>query len=69
MSEWSRRAALGMLAAAPIAAHARPASGFLDLAPRPPMVEQLGQLRGDDQRGAGARKCRSDGGEAAAARL
>lgn len=37
MSGWSRRAALGMLAAAPIAAHARPASGFRDLAPRPPM--------------------------------
>jgi hypothetical protein len=27
------------------------------LAPMPPMVEQLGQLRRHDQRGAGAREC------------
>ena len=32
-------------------------------------VEQLGQLRSDDQRGAGPRQCRDDGREAAAARL
>jgi alpha-galactosidase len=37
MSGLSRRTALGLLAATPIAAHARPLRNFRDLAPRPPM--------------------------------
>ncbi|WP_324871645.1 alpha-amylase family protein [Sphingomonas psychrotolerans] len=37
MSGVSRRHALGLLAAAPIAAHARPQRNFRDFAPRPPM--------------------------------